>query len=56
LQHRTQDGVAASGSVWPPTGAPIVLAAYFAEVHGTDAQRDAAIADVARSVVCHFRR
>ena len=41
--------------LWPPSGAPIVLAVYFADVHGTDAERDAAIADVARSVVRHFR-
>ena len=49
--------------LWPPArphghardGAPIVLAIYFAEVHGTDAARDAAIADVARSVVRWFR-
>lgn len=37
--------------LWPPNGAPIVLAVYFAEVHGSDAARDAAIADVARQVV-----
>lgn len=49
--------------LWPPTGAavalrdraPIVLAVYFAEVRGTDAERDAAIADVARSVVKQLR-
>ena len=49
--------------LWPPPnarrtaqdGMPIVLAIYFAEVHGTDAARDAAIADVARSVVRRFR-
>ncbi len=49
--------------LWPPPNArrtaqdrmPIVLAIYFAEVHGTDAARDAAIADVARSVVRRFR-
>jgi beta-lactamase class A len=49
--------------LWPPAGAhraardgaPIVLAIYFAEVRGTDAARDAAIADVARSVVRRFR-
>ena len=41
--------------LWPPTGAPIVLAVYFAEVRGTGAERDAAIADVARSVVKNFR-
>ena len=37
--------------LWPPTGAPIVLAIYAAEVHASDAERDAAIASVARSVV-----
>ena len=42
--------------LWPPSGAPIVLAVYFAEVRGTDAQRDAAIAGVARGVVRGFRR
>ncbi len=49
--------------LWPPPnarrtardGAPIVLAIYFAEVRGTDSERDAAIADVARSVVRWFR-
>jgi len=49
--------------LWPPSSvavaprdrAPIVLAVYFAEVRGTDAERDAAIADVARSVVRSFR-
>jgi beta-lactamase class A len=41
--------------LWPRTGAPIVLAVYFAEVHATDVERDAAIADVARGVVRHFR-
>ena len=30
--------------LWPRTGAPIVLAVYFAEVRGSDAERDAAIA------------
>jgi len=42
--------------LWPPSGAPIVLAVYLADVRGTDAQRDAAIADVARGVVRSFRR
>jgi beta-lactamase class A len=42
--------------LWPPSGAPIVLAVYLADVHGTDAQRDAAIAGVARGVVRSFRR
>jgi beta-lactamase class A len=41
--------------LWPPHGAPIVLAVYFAEVHASDAQRDAAIAAVAREVVRRFR-
>jgi beta-lactamase class A len=35
--------------------APIVLAVYFAEVKAPDADRDAAIADVARAVVRRFR-
>jgi beta-lactamase class A len=39
----------------PRDGAPIVLAIYFAEARGTDAERDAAIADVARSVVRTLR-
>jgi len=42
--------------LWPPNGAPIVLAVYFAEVRGTSEARDAAIADVARAVVRYFRR
>ncbi len=37
--------------LWPPRGAPIVLAVYFAQVRARDAERDAAIADVARAVV-----
>jgi beta-lactamase class A len=37
--------------LWPRRGVPIVLAVYFAEVQAPDAQRDAAFADVARSVV-----
>ena len=37
--------------LWPHTGSPIVLAVYFAEAQATDSERDAAIADVARSVV-----
>jgi beta-lactamase class A len=42
--------------LWPPQGrAPIVLAIYFAEVQAPDKERDAAFADVARSVVRHFR-
>lgn len=49
--------------LWPPGGtrvaardrAPIVLAVYFAEVRGTGAERDAAIADVARSVIKRLR-
>ena len=49
--------------LWPPAapshaardGAPILLAIYFAEVRGTDAYRDAAIADVARNVVRALR-
>ena len=40
--------------LWPPARPPILLAVYFAEVHGTDAERDAAIADVARIVVNTF--
>jgi beta-lactamase class A len=41
--------------LWPPHGAPIVLAVYFAEVHASDAARDAAIAAVARIIVRRFR-
>lgn len=41
--------------LWPPTGAPIVLAMYFAEVKGPDAARDAVFAAVARNVVHRFR-
>jgi beta-lactamase class A len=41
--------------LWPKTGAPLVLAVYFAEVKASDAERDAAIADVAREVVRRFR-
>jgi beta-lactamase class A len=37
--------------LWRRAGTPIVLAVYFAEVRAADAQRDAAIADVARGVV-----
>jgi beta-lactamase class A len=39
----------------PRDRAPIVLAVYFAEVRGADAERDAAIADVARRVVHELR-
>jgi beta-lactamase class A len=43
--------------LWPPHDrAPIVLAIYFAEVQAADKQRDAAIADVARSVARTLRR
>lgn len=41
--------------LWPRSGAPLVLAVYFAEVHGSDAARDAAIAGVAREVVRRLR-
>jgi len=41
--------------LWPRTGAPIVLAVYFAEVHAADETRDAAIASVAREVIRRFR-
>jgi beta-lactamase class A len=49
--------------LWPPSGAaitardraPVVLAVYFADVHSADADRDGAIADVARRVVKQFR-
>ncbi len=41
--------------LWPRTGTPIVLAVYCAEVHASDAERDAAIASVARGVIRHFR-
>ena len=42
--------------LWPPQGAPIVIAAYFAEVVASDGERDGAIADVARTVTRSFRR
>jgi beta-lactamase class A len=51
----TQSGGNDVAILWPRHGAPIVLAVYFAEVHATDAQRDAAIAAVAREVVRRFR-
>jgi beta-lactamase class A len=49
--------------LWPRTGAPhaggarapVVLAVYFAEVQSSDAERDAAIADVARATARWFR-
>jgi beta-lactamase class A len=41
--------------LWPPSGAPIVLAVYLAEVKASDADRDAAIASIARNVVHMFR-
>jgi len=41
--------------MWPATGAPIVLAIYFAEVKGSDAARDAVFAGVARNVIRRFR-
>jgi beta-lactamase class A len=42
--------------LWPPNGAPIVLAVYFAEVKGPDRERDAAIAGVAETVIQSFPR
>ncbi len=42
--------------LWPSSGAPIVLAVYFADVKAPDTDRDAAIADVARAVIRSFRR
>jgi beta-lactamase class A len=49
--------------LWPPAplphaargDAPILLAVYFAEVRATDAERDAAIADIARATVRMLR-
>ena len=41
--------------LWPRFGPPIVLAVYSAEVHASDADRDAAIAAVAHEVVLRFR-
>jgi beta-lactamase class A len=41
--------------LWPRREEPIVLAVYAAEVHAPDAERDAAIASVARSVVARLR-
>jgi beta-lactamase class A len=51
----TQSGGNDVAILWPRHGAPIVVAVYFAEVHATDAQRDAAIAAVAHEVVRRFR-
>jgi len=51
----TQSGGNDVAILWPRHGAPVVLAVYFAEVHATDAQRDAAIAAVAHEVVRRFR-
>ena len=43
--------------LWPPHArAPIVLAIYFADVQAADKERDAAFADVARSVIQMFPR
>jgi beta-lactamase class A len=41
--------------LWPRSGAPLVLAVYFAEVESADDVRDAAIASVAREVIGVFR-
>jgi beta-lactamase class A len=38
------------GIVWPPDGAPILIAVYLAETNATGDERNAAIADVARAV------
>jgi beta-lactamase class A len=51
----TDSGANDVAILWPPRGAPIVLAVYFAEVHASDADRDAAIAAVARIIVRRFR-
>ncbi|HEY0613905.1 MAG TPA: class A beta-lactamase [Candidatus Elarobacter sp.] len=42
--------------LWPPSGAPVVIAAYFAGVKASEAERDAAIASVARTALASFRR
>jgi beta-lactamase class A len=36
---------------WPPGRAPMLITAYYAEFSGTDEQRDAVLADVARIAV-----
>ncbi|HEX3465092.1 MAG TPA: class A beta-lactamase [Candidatus Elarobacter sp.] len=41
--------------LWPRTGAPLVIAVYFAEVQAPDEARDAAIAAVAHDVVRTLR-
>ncbi|HEY0403815.1 MAG TPA: class A beta-lactamase [Blastococcus sp.] len=41
--------------LWPPSGAPIVLAVYVADAKAADADRDAAIAAVAGTVARSFR-
>jgi beta-lactamase class A len=38
------------GIVWPPNGAPILIAVYLAETNATGEERNATIADVARAV------
>jgi beta-lactamase class A len=38
------------GIVWPPDGAPILIAVYLAETNANGDERNAAIADVARAV------
>jgi beta-lactamase class A len=34
--------------IWPPGGAPIVVAAYYAEARGSDEERSAVLAEVGR--------
>jgi beta-lactamase class A len=51
----TNSGANDVAILWPPAGPPIVLAVYFAEVRATDVRRDAAIANVARSIVRTLR-
>ncbi|HEV2740541.1 MAG TPA: class A beta-lactamase [Candidatus Elarobacter sp.] len=51
----TNSGANDVAILWPPTGAPIVLAMYFAEVKGSDAARDSVFGAVARNVIRRFR-
>lgn len=47
-EHGTSNDV---GILWPPRGAPIVVAAYLTESAASADQRDATLAEVARAVV-----
>jgi beta-lactamase class A len=54
--HKTGTGAAGPandiGIIWPPSGAPILIAVYFTECpNATDAERDAVVADAARAAL-----